>query len=124
MTASSKSSAASSQSRGSYRLPAKPALIAAGALALGTGGYFANEWRVCSGLRDEYRTFAMETLANERLKSAAQSPAFDKMIEKETDAAVMRAGQALYDLQHRCGKKEAVKAQLEATELVLRAGPL
>lgn len=26
------------------------------ALAIGTGGYFANEWRVCSGLEQDYLT--------------------------------------------------------------------
>lgn len=38
-------------------MPAKPALIAvaiAGALAVGTGGYFANEWRVCREMEQDY----------------------------------------------------------------------
>jgi hypothetical protein len=30
------------------------AISIAGLLALGTGGYFANEWRVCSGLEEDY----------------------------------------------------------------------
>jgi len=28
----------------------------AGVAAIGTGGYFANEWRVCSGLEQDYLT--------------------------------------------------------------------
>ena len=45
----------------------KAGLIAAGIAAtalLGTGGYFANEWRVCSNLQDQYLASVKSYAAN------------------------------------------------------------
>lgn len=95
------------------------AAVAAGFVVIGTAGYFANEWWACRSLRQDYRTFAMETILDQQLANAARDPKLDEVIRKKADAAVMRAGQTLFDLERRCGKHEAVEAQLEATQIVL-----
>jgi hypothetical protein len=103
-------------------MPAKTGLIVAGiaaTLALGTGGYFANEWRVCSSLKADFLAFAQGSLADQQMKTAVNRPEFDKFIKQKTDAAVMKAGQTLFDLQERCGDRAATEAQVEAQELVL-----
>ncbi len=100
----------------------KAGLIAAGAaaaLALGIAGYFANEWRACSSLKADYLAFAKGTLADQQLKSSVNRPEFDKFIKQKTDAAVMKAGQTLFDLKSRCGDREATEAEVEAQQLVL-----
>ena len=107
-------------------MPAKPAQIAAGiagALALATGGYFANEWRVCRGLHDDYINFAKVSLSEERLKSAVNRPDFDKAMKIGSDKRVMDAGQTLFDLKERCGEKARAEAELEAQDYILQSGP-
>ncbi|MCX9146576.1 hypothetical protein [Erythrobacter sp. WG] len=101
---------------------AKPGIIAAGVasvLAVGTAGYFANEWRVCRSLKADYLAFAQGSLADQQLKNAVDRPEFDRFIAEKTDTAVMEAGQTLFDLETRCGKRAAVDAQVEALELIL-----
>jgi hypothetical protein len=43
------------------------------ALAIGTGGYFANEWRVCSGLEEDYLDRIYSIRSNARADSLAAS---------------------------------------------------
>lgn len=92
----------------------------AGAATLGTGGYLANEWRVCRSLHHDYVTFAKATLADQQLKSAVNKPEFDEFIKRQQDSRVMRAGQTLFDLKERCGETSMIDAQLEAQEAIFR----
>ena len=123
MTASSKSSSASSQSRGSYNVNARTSGIAAisiaGLLALGTGGYFANEWRVCRDLKDNYHNFAIGLMADQNLRSSVNSPELDKLLDAKTDRAVEQAALTLVELGDRCGQQAAGNAQARAQALIL-----
>lgn len=108
-------------------MAAKPALIAAGilgALVLGTGGYFANEWRVCRSLHQDFMTFAKASLTDQQLMVAADSAAVAKMMKLRADERVEKAGQTLFDLQDRCGEKAAVDAQLDAQQMILGSSPI
>lgn len=100
-------------------MDAKPALIAAGIVAVGIAGYFANEWRVCNNLRADYRSFAIGLMADGQMRSVIQSPEFDKMMKQKTDTAIQEAADTLFELGERCGKSAATQAQADAQALVL-----
>jgi hypothetical protein len=104
----------------------KLALIAVGivgTLAMGTAGYFANEWRVCQALHDDYITSTKAMMADLQLKSAARHPAVDKLVDLRNDQRVETGGQTLFDLEQRCGDKASADAQIEAQQMVLGTGP-
>ena len=100
----------------------KAGLIAAGIagmIALGTGGYFANEWRVCRGLEQDYHNFAVGLISDHNLRATVNSPDLDALLDEKTDQAFERAGQTLFELGDRCGDRAAASAQAKAQALVL-----
>lgn len=73
-------------------MAAKPALIAVGAvgaLALGTAGYFANEWRVCSGLEEDVVDAAYS------MRSGARMDATLRMLGSEGPGQELQDARAL-----------------------------
>ncbi|WP_296717751.1 hypothetical protein [Erythrobacter sp.] len=91
----------------------------AGALAIGTGGYFANEWRVCSNLKQDYRAFAIGLLADQHISTAASSSELRQMMQQKADVEVDQAGRTLYELSNRCGPSAAAQAHADAQAMVL-----
>lgn len=107
-------------------MPAKPAQIAASAavvLTLATGGYFANEWRVCNGLEEDY----LNSMASIRGHSAIRQVLSDKALvenaKRMEEAAWKSAEGALFSLSDRCGERASQTANRKAQDILLGVSP-
>lgn len=103
-------------------MAAKPALIAAavaGTLALGTAGYFANEWRVCRGLEDDFLATIGGYTANVQSSAlaAAVGTGVDRDKQKELQDLSLRVQRMqLTYIYDRCGKAAGKRAASLAGE--------
>ncbi len=107
-------------------MAAKPALIAAGiagALTLGIAGYFANEWRVCSGLERDFldRSVAIATNLNSA-KSAASAETRDRQ-ERRVFELLEPANRVFFQMKERCGEPAAKAAMSRALHLQNEINP-
>ena len=107
-------------------MAARPSVIAAsivGALALGTAGYFANEWRVCRSLEDEYIS-SIESYTSDKKTRALmgaigvrddRDPKRKKELDDLTVDLQVRALNRIYD---RCGMKAGQAASARSKEIL------
>ena len=90
-------------------MSAKPALIAAGiigTLALGTGGYIANEWRVCSGLEADYLSTIESYTSNVQAGALAGAVGVEVDEVKQSsvqDLSLRAQKMQLINIYKRCG---------------------
>jgi hypothetical protein len=91
----------------------------AGTAALGTAGYFANEWRVCTGLEEDYLNSVSSLKGNIAMKSFMQDPDGIKAIENVDAIEMRRIEQTLASLHQQCGKRSANSAVRKGQELLL-----
>lgn len=97
----------------------KAALSMAGIILAGIALYFANEWRACRALAQDYRNFAIGVMADQNLRATVGTPELDRLLDRKGDLAVARAGQTLFELGDRCGQRAADNAQAEAQAMIL-----
>ncbi len=107
-------------------MPAKPAQIAAGiagALALATGGYFANEWRVCRGLEEDYLNSLADMRGTIALRSVLRDTPSAEAANKLDAIATERITSTLLDLHSRCGERSAETANRKGQDMLLGLQP-
>lgn len=106
----------------------KAGLIAAGivaTVALGTGGYFANEWRVCSDMEEGYLDTVYSIRSGARMDArlamlGAEAPSAELQQARELQLSILpRQLEAIYD---RCGA-DAGKAAARKSEDILWSAP-
>lgn len=108
-------------------MAAKPALIAAavaGTLTLGTAGYFANEWRVCSGAREDFLATIDGYTANVQANALASSAGV-RLDREETkrlqDLSLQIQKVQLENIYERCGDAAGREAASHASDALLKA---
>lgn len=94
-----------------------------GTLALGTVGYFANEWRVCRGLEEDY----LNSLSNMRgtiaLRSVLRDTSSAEAVKKLDTMATEKMTSALLKLHTRCGERSAETASRKGQDMLLGLQP-
>lgn len=103
--------------------PAQIGLGIAALLALGTAGYFANEWRVCSGLEDDYLSSVESYTSNKKSRALMgavgvrdeSDPKQKKELEDLTVDLQMRALSHIYD---RCGMEAGQAASARSRDIL------
>lgn len=101
-------------------MPAKPALIAAGiagTLALGAGGYFANERRVCRTLEADY--LEEMTAVGTDLQSGAvmQGMVDERQLGARVAAGMEKANRIYSRIRSQCGDAAALSIQQKGIDL-------
>lgn len=98
----------------------KTALIAAGiaaTIALGTGGYFANEWRVCSNLERTFLTETAAVLTNLQSSKVADAVDARAALELRSMQLLEPANRTYFTILDRCGEEAAKSAMQRALDL-------
>jgi hypothetical protein len=105
-------------------MAAKPTLIAAGiagALTLGTGGYFANEWRVCSGLEGDFldRVQTIRNTAHLNALTATLGAPVDATLQRRAEDGNLKLMQMeLQAVYERCGTDAGEAASLKGNNIL------
>lgn len=102
-------------------MPAKIAQIAAGivgSLALATGGYFANEWRVCRALEDDYLEEATVIGTNLKSGEAMRGLVDEKLVGNRVAAGMEKANRIFFRMRAQCGDEKAAEVQRKGLALV------
>jgi hypothetical protein len=105
-------------------MAAKPALIAAGivgALVLSTGGYFANEWRVCSGIEEDFLDTAYSIRSGartDRTLAAIGSTGPTPELQKARDLQLNLLERQLGRIYERCGSDAGKGASRKAEDIL------
>lgn len=107
-------------------MPAKPAQIAAGiagALALAAGGYFANEWRVCSGLEAEFLSTIERQSSDRETRALMGAAGIKANIDPEEQRAHRDLELQLQLIMHeriysRCGSAAGEAASAKAKDIL------
>lgn len=105
-------------------MAAKPALIAAGiagALALGTGVYFANEWRACNGIEEDFLDTAYSIRSGARTDhtlAAIGSAGPTSELRKARDLQLDLFGRQLRRIYERCGLDAGKEAGRKAEDIL------
>lgn len=102
-------------------MAARPALIAAsvaGTVALGTAGYFANEWRACRMLE---AGFLEETIAigtDLQSADAMHTSINEEQVGDRVAASVEKANRLYSRIRSRCGEETAAAVQRKGLDTV------
>lgn len=97
---------------------AKIWLGVAGALALGIGGYIANEWRVCRGLEADYLEETAAIGTNLQSGEAMKGLIDEKPLGNRVAAGIEQANRIYSRIRSRCGDERAVAAQQKGLNLI------
>lgn len=102
-------------------MPAKPAQIAAGiagALALATAGYFANEWRICRGLEADYLEEAAAVGTDLQSGEAMRGLIDEKPLGNRIAAGMGKANRIYVRIISECGDERALATQQKGLDLI------
>lgn len=107
-------------------MPAKPALIAvsiAGTLALGTAGYFANEWRVCRALEAEFLGTIERQSSDRETRALMGAAGIETKVDQEEQRAHQDLELQLQRIMHeriysRCGTAAGEAASAKAKDIL------
>lgn len=91
----------------------------AGVAALGTGGYFANEWRVCSGLEEDYLNSVASIRGYASINQVLNDRQLLESMKAQEDAEWNRLETTLYGLSSRCGTRAANTASRKGQDILL-----
>jgi hypothetical protein len=97
-------------------------MIAAGiaaVLALGTGGYFANEWRVCTGLETDYLNAMSSIRGYSAMKQVLSDQELLSNAKSHEQTAWKASEAALLGLYGRCGQRSAETAVRKGQDVLL-----
>jgi hypothetical protein len=94
------------------------AVASAGVIALGAGGYFANEWRVCSGLEADYLEEMTALGTNLQAGAAMEDMTETSGIADRIALGAEDANRIYFRIKSRCGADRADQMQREGLAII------
>lgn len=104
----------------------RPAAIALTVLAigaLGTAGYFANEWRVCTNLENDYLNSMAGIRGHATIKQVLADQRLLDAMKVQEEAQWKTAEAALLGLHGRCGERSAETAHRKGQDVLMGTSP-